>query len=770
MIRKIRIILGKELNSYFDSPAAYIFSIMFLLLVGAYFVSNFFLLNISSLETFYEAASVLILFFAPAVTMRLISEERRTGTFEMLSTKSITAASIIIGKFLASWLLVCGALLPTVVYAVSIGAFGTIDPGVFISGYLGLVLLGGACVAIGVLGSSMSESQIVAFIISFSILLVFFFLDRALSYIPMSIVPFVEYMGLGHHFSSLSRGVLDSRDLLYYGSVIIISLVLASIFAAREVGQGLFKMREFSWKEQASKLVLVFAALLFVNLFSMRWFTRVDLTGNKAFTLSETTKGLLNSLDDNFLVNAYFSPDLPPPYHNHRRAVREMLDEYRALSKGKFHYQFADPASDTIVESEAIRSGVRPIQVKVIKNDRFQSARAFLGLSLNFEDKHERIAVVTSLDRLEYAISSSMKKMIARRVYTIGVLTGLGTPPLSQLESLKEALTRQYDIMPVDISGGKPIPLNITVLVVVAPTQKLTEEEKYQLDQFVMHGGRIAFFLNGMTIDHEARQANPLDLGLAPMFEMYGVVFNNDLVADARCGNYFVEGQSTVAGIPNEILYPFFPAANEYNLNTVILTTPSPIVFRYASSIDTRLSSIRRINAGVIVASSGRSKRIQGDGIDIDPKRMPAAETLLDQQITFGVTLEGSFRSVYGRRPDGSTPAAGLKVDTSALISKGVPTRMVVVGDGDFLLDGVEQNHENVAFATSLVDWLVNDVSLTAVRSRDLTPRPLRELPEQTKILVKYFNFIVPPLLIILFGVTRLFMRAARRRRHRTSL
>jgi gliding-associated putative ABC transporter substrate-binding component GldG len=656
------------------------------------------------------------------------------------------------------------------VYAVSIGAFGTMDAGMLIAGYLGLVLLGGACVAIGVLGSSMSESQIVAFIISFSILIVFFFLDRALIYLPMTIVPFVEYMGLGHHFSSLARGVLDSRDLLYYASVIIVSLVLSSIFAAREAGQGLFKIKEFSWKEQISKLVLVFAALLFINLFSMRWFTRVDMTGNKAFTLSETTKGLLSSLDDNFLVNAYFSPDLPPPYHNHRRAVRELLDEYRALSNGRFHYQFADPASDTVIENEAQRSGIRPIQVKVIRNDRFQSARAFLGLSLNFEDKHERIAVVTSLDRLEYAISSSMKKMIARRVYTIGLLTGLGSPSPDRLESLKEALTRQYDITPVDISGGKPIPLSITVLVVVAPAQKFTEEEKYQLDQFIMHGGRIAFFLNGVTVDRETKKAVPLDLGLSQMFETYGFVFNSDLVADARCGNLFVEGQSGVAGIPNEILYPFYPASNEYNLNTVILTTPSPMIFQYASSVDTRLSSIRRINAGVIVASSGRSRRIQGDVIDVDPRRMPGPETLLDQQITFGASLEGSFRSVFARRPDGSTPATALRIDTSALISKGVPTRMVIVGDGDFLIDGAEQNHENVAFATSLVDWLVNDVSLTAVRSRDLTPRPLRELPEQTKIFVKYFNFIVPPLLIILFGVARLFTRAARRRRHRTSL
>ena len=143
-MKHIGIILRKELRSYFDSPVAYIFIIIFLLLGGMYFVSNFFLQNVSSLKTLFEVTPLLLLFFAPAITMRLISDERKSGTYEIIGTKPIKTGEIILGKFFASWLLVFFSLLPTLLYLLAIGFIGTVDIGESFAGYLGLLLLGGA--------------------------------------------------------------------------------------------------------------------------------------------------------------------------------------------------------------------------------------------------------------------------------------------------------------------------------------------------------------------------------------------------------------------------------------------------------------------------------------------------------------------------------------------------------------------------------------------------------------------------------------------------
>ncbi len=342
-MKHVNIILRKDLRAYFESPIAYIFIIIFLLLTGIYFVSNLFLQNVLSLRTLFEVTPFLLLFFAPAITMRLISEEKKTGTYEVLSTKPIKAGEIVVGKFLAALFLVILAMLPTLFYLLTIAIIGTVDMGPVIGGYIGLLLLGSAFIAIGVLGSTLSENQIVSFIFGFVIILMLFGIGKVLIYLPMKIVPAVEYLSVDHHISAFTRGVLDSRDIVYFLSLIVVSLLLASILVEVETVGTVLKLRSFGWKQQLPRLGLVIVILVFVNLLSFKIFTRVDLTSNKAYTLTQMTKNLLSSLDDDFLVKAYFSPDLPPPYQNHRQFVQEELDEFRAFSPGRFHYQFLRP-------------------------------------------------------------------------------------------------------------------------------------------------------------------------------------------------------------------------------------------------------------------------------------------------------------------------------------------------------------------------------------------------------------------------------------------
>ncbi len=228
-MNNIKTIFFKELRSFFDSPVAYIVIVVFLGLLGWFFTSNLFLANVASLRTVFEMTPFFLLFFGPAMTMRLISEEKKGGTLELLVTKPIQEYEIVVGKFLAAWMLFVITLAPTLIYFFTISFLGKVDVGPIIGGYLGLVLVGGVFLAVGVLGSSLSENQIVAFIISFLLVFVLFIIDKILMYFPGFVATILEYLGVDYHFSNIARGVIDTRDLVYYFSMIAVSLLVGTV-------------------------------------------------------------------------------------------------------------------------------------------------------------------------------------------------------------------------------------------------------------------------------------------------------------------------------------------------------------------------------------------------------------------------------------------------------------------------------------------------------------------------------------------------------------
>jgi ABC-2 type transport system permease protein len=221
-------IFRKELKSYFNSAVAYIVIVVFLAIVGWFFTSNLFLMNIASLRMVFEIIPLVFLFFVPAITMRLLSEEKKSGTIELLVTKPVRDVEIVLGKFLAAWALMAIAIVPTLCYYFTVTAIGSIDVGPVIGGYIGLLLMGAVYIGIGVFASSLTENQVVAFIISFLIVFVLFMLDKVLIYVPEGLTSVVQFLGIDYHFSNIARGVIDSRDIIYYLSALGFSIVLAS--------------------------------------------------------------------------------------------------------------------------------------------------------------------------------------------------------------------------------------------------------------------------------------------------------------------------------------------------------------------------------------------------------------------------------------------------------------------------------------------------------------------------------------------------------------
>ena len=225
----VKYIFLKELRSFFNSAVAYIVIIVYLIILGWFFISNLFLEGQSTLRTVFEMTPFLLLFFAPAMTMRLISEEKKSGTLELLVTKPIKESEIIAGKFLAVWTLYFFTLLPTFIYYITVSFIGNLDLGAVIGGYVGLMLLGAVFLAVSLFGSSLTENQVVAFIVSFLIVFALFMLDKVLIYLPNSVATTFEYISVDYHFSNIARGVIDSRDIIYYLSAIGFALMMGTV-------------------------------------------------------------------------------------------------------------------------------------------------------------------------------------------------------------------------------------------------------------------------------------------------------------------------------------------------------------------------------------------------------------------------------------------------------------------------------------------------------------------------------------------------------------
>lgn len=217
----------REFRAYFNSPVAYFVIIIFLALVGTMFFIPFFSQDRVSMRSFFGLVPFLFVFFAPAITMRLIAEERRSGTIELLITLPVRDFDVIVGKFLAALSLLLVALALTLPYAVTISFFGPLDWGPVWGGYLGLILLGATCLAIGLMASSFTENQIVAFVIALFASMLFLMVDKFIAFLPATLAQWAEYLSFSKHFENASRGVIDSRDVVFYLSFTLLCLFLA---------------------------------------------------------------------------------------------------------------------------------------------------------------------------------------------------------------------------------------------------------------------------------------------------------------------------------------------------------------------------------------------------------------------------------------------------------------------------------------------------------------------------------------------------------------
>ncbi|MEE8378227.1 MAG: ABC transporter permease [Candidatus Aminicenantaceae bacterium] len=234
-MHNIKHIFKKEFKSYFFSPIAYIVISVFLIIIGWLFFSTFFLDRQANMTRFFSLLPVAFAFVVPAVTMRLFSEEINIGSYEILLTMPVTFRDIIVGKFLAAVGFIGVMLIPTLFYALSITFLGKLDWGPVIGGYLGAILLGATFSSIGLLTSSITRNQVVAFIIGMAVCLsLTLLIDFMLFFLPSFLVGIFQYLSANYHFKNIAKGVIDLRDIMYFVSVSFVVLYGTNLIMQRK--------------------------------------------------------------------------------------------------------------------------------------------------------------------------------------------------------------------------------------------------------------------------------------------------------------------------------------------------------------------------------------------------------------------------------------------------------------------------------------------------------------------------------------------------------
>ncbi|MFQ5797494.1 MAG: Gldg family protein, partial [Bacteroidota bacterium] len=289
---------------------------------------------------------------------------------------------------------------------------------------------------------------------------------------------------------------------------------------------------------------------------------------------------------------------------------------------------------------------------------------------------------------------------------------------------------------------------------------KFSDEEKYQIDQYLMRGGRIALFLNKVQANLQSQRASVLSLNLDDLLEAYGVRVNSDLVRDVRCAEISVTQQLGFMTIQNRIPYPYLPIASEFNPASMVVKDLRSVLLFFASSIDTTLAQSKGLDLKVLASTSKRSGKQEGFFL-LDPTQEFSEEMFKESHLPVAVSLEGKFRSLYA---DTAITSDTVSTLVGTKLTESPPTRILVVGDGDFVQDQYLGQRDNITFANNVVDWLIDDIGLTQIRSRTIAAKRLEEISSSTKTVLKYINMVLPPFAVVVGGIVRWRMRIARRK------
>ena len=794
-------LLKKEITSFFGSLTGYVVVFVFLLATSLFlwvFPGNY---NIPEggyalLEGLFSLAPWVYLFLVPAITMRLFAEEKRLGTMEVLLTRPLTTIQIVFAKFLAGLLLVSISLLPTLIYFYSVYALGNpvgcIDTGGTWGAFIGLFFLAAIYVAIGLMASALTDNPVFAFILALFLSFVAYLgfdLVGAMQ-LPSAIQQTITSFGINEHYASISRGVVDSRDLVYF---------LISIFFFLFLTSRIIHFHKIKFRSEIRKVALIALILFVVAFLSGQGFFRLDLTAEKRYSITEVSKKVVKNLERPVNITLYLDGELPAGFRKLQKSIQEKVADYNAYSSQLINLTIVDPyevtdktSRDKLFE-ELVNKGLQPTDVRQNTEKGTITRLLFPGALIEYGEKqvsvnllknnqnvHAEINLNNSIESLEYELTSAFSDLMTNEKQAIAFLGGQGELNEYETYDFAGALSEKYTVSRVSASQLISNTQKYKVLIIANPTSEFIEKDKFCIDQYLMNGGRIMWLIDPVSVSLDSLSSGsttlafPRNLKLDDQLFHYGIRLNNNLVQDVEC--LMIPVNTAPRGAtPKFTPVPwYFSPLLTPNEKHILSRNLNRVKSEFVSSIDT-VGKNSQLQKTVILGTSNYSLVAQTPlEVSLSSTNNPPDRRLFKQASqSVGVLLEGTFTSVFKNR---MVDSFGVKL--SEVKSESQPTRMIVFSDGNLMANQYrivngkpefaplgydrfsKQTFGNKSFLLNAVNYLSDDIGLMELRSRTFKIRLLDKVRvKEEKFRWQLLNVLMPILLISAFGAVYVYLR-----------
>ena len=746
-------VVKKDLKGYFDQPTGYILLVIFAALLAGLGFRQLFIAPEASMRAVISLwLPMLLTLFVPAATMRLVSEEQRDGTLETLLTQPLRTWNVIAAKFIAGFAFVSVGIIASLGIPIALETAGDMDIGAVIAQYFGTFLMTASYVAIGLFASSLTRNQMVALITGLATIgvLTLAGLPIVTLALPSRIAVLIQDLSPLTHYASISRGVLDLRDLLYF-----VALIMTFLSATYLMIRG----KTVSHRSPRYRnLQFGVAALVLISLL-VGWFGsfiggRLDLTEQKLYTLDPATRDIVENLDDIVTIKLFTSQDPPVQISLVTRDVTDFVDDLASASNGRIKLQKIQADTSEEAAEQADRSFVRPQQFNLETQGELQIKLGYLGMGMTYANSQEVIGYIDSLDQLEQRVAGNIYRMTLKEPKTIGMLYGHGEKRRdAELQSWRNQLERQYYVEEFDyVAEGQ---LDATgrgydILVIPGSQKEIFPDLFNEIDQYLSEGGKVLILMDPVLIDQQRMRGSANNPGMINWLRDYGIDVGTDVVMDFQAHETL--GFGTSYGVVN-LPYPYWVQVP--TSESAISGGSAGAVFPWASSIEitNRVSNdIRDVEITPLLTT------FETAGLDLDYDDLSPRSPRIDELSRTELRERHLAVSITGRR---CPPLRAVcEIDPEDVF------RMIVATDSDFISEqmagGREQRYpDHIFLGLNWVDWLAQEDALAQIRGKGERFRPLVFSSDSDlhKNLVQYGNIIGVPALIILIGLVRFFLR-----------
>lgn len=793
----MKALIRKELVSIFCSTTGLFFSFVYLIACGLMlwiFPGNYNILDAgySTLERFFALSPILFIILVPALTMRLIAEEKRNKTFELLRSRPVNISHIWFSKWISAFSFILLIILSTTIYIYTIyglgNPIGNIDLRATVVSYVSIILLAGIFLSIGIFASSLTNNQIVAFIIALLLNFTLYYGFDLISSLFQDgkMRMYTAFCGLSFHFGQMQRGVIDVGNifiLLFYFIIFWLLSLIVLCYNKKEIRKNIL-----------TGVILLIVSGIIALLSPVK---RFDFTQDKRFTISDYSKNLMAEFarphTTPLKINVYLEGNLNFGFQRLRDAAKDLLSELDRHAGYKLDISFINPSSlpverdklpeymaqqnmQGILLNEVDRDGklsrqlIYPYAQIISDSDTLQ-----IPLLKNIPGNTAEENLNASSENLEFQFIDAIQILTRKEEQHIAFIEGHEELSRAYLYDAEETLAKYFFINRGQIMNGISVLDDFKVIIIAGATQKFTEQEKYILDQYLMKGGRIFWLIDGAYLSHDdlaAKGQSPSmknEVGLDDLLFTYGIRIESNLLQDSQSTQIVVKADDATQ-----------PIAIPWYYSPLLLPSPDNSITKDISDVKVQfVSSISLLNnqdisAEVLLTTSQHSRVIPvPEMIDFDIEKIQSDPHYFnDAFIPVAASLSGKFHSSFENRiiPD------SIHLNGHKTINTSQPTKMIVAASSDIIRNeitgqgkqtqvlpmGFDQvtgrQYGNRDFIVNAVKWLANDDDTLQLRTKNRQLNLLnKQLIYDNRNVYAAINTVIPILfMLLLIGIVNL--------------